>query len=83
MLASDRAALPEVVGNARLTFDPEQPQHTAVKIAAILEDPAARADFAHRGENRARCFTWAACAQATVAAYRQALGRAASPSERQ
>ena len=81
VLASDRAALPEVIGDAGLAFDPEQPQDTAVKIAAMLEDRAARADFAHRGENRARCFTWAACAQVTVEAYRQALGRAASPSE--
>jgi len=80
VLASDRAALREVVGDAGLAFDPEQPQDTALKIAAILEDSAARADFSRRGENRARSFTWAACAQATVEAYRQALGRAASPS---
>ncbi len=79
VLASDRAALPEVIGDAGLTFDPEQPQDTALKIAAILEDSAARADLAHRGENRARRFTWAACAQATVEAYRQALGEPRLP----
>ncbi len=79
VLVSDRAALPEVVGDAGLVFDPEQPQDIAVKIAAILEDSSARGDLAHRGTNRARCFTWSACAQATVEAYNQALGYAASP----
>ena len=83
VLVSNRAALPEVVGDAGLVFDPEQPQDIAVKIAAILEDSSARADLAHRSTNRARCFTWSACAQATVEAYHQALGYAASPSERQ
>ena len=78
VLTSDREALREVVGDAGVAFDPEQPQDTATKIAALLEDSAARADYACRGERRARDFTWAACALATVGAYRRALGREAS-----
>ncbi|MEX2206622.1 MAG: glycosyltransferase family 1 protein [Myxococcota bacterium] len=80
VLTSGREALAEVVGDAGITFDPDQPRDTATKLTALLEDSALGADYARRGEERARRFTWAACAQATVGAYRQALARAASRS---
>ena len=78
VLASDRAAMPEVVGDAGVAIDPERPEDTAIKIAAVLEDAGTRADLAHRGEIRAHGFTWQACAQATVQAYHYALGRSAT-----
>jgi glycosyltransferase involved in cell wall biosynthesis len=78
VLASDRAAMPEVIGDAGVAIDPERPEDTAIKIAALLEDAGTRADLAHRGEIRAHGFTWQACAQATVQAYHRALGRSAT-----
>ena len=78
VLVSDRAAMPEVIGDAGVVIDPEQPEDTATKIVAMLGDSAARANLAHRGEIRARRFTWESCAEATVHAYHRALGPATS-----
>ena len=72
-LVSDRTSLPEVTGDAALAIDPERPDVTAAKISALLESATQRAVYARRGVERAARFTWDACAQATLAAYRFAL----------
>ena len=73
VLVSQRAALPEVVGDAAVMLDPEQAQMTAQRIEALLEDPASAAALRERGLRRAAQFTWSSCAQKTVAVYRAAL----------
>lgn len=76
VLVSDRASLPEVVGDAGLTLDPDDPQATATKLEALLQDTDWRAALAARGVARAATFTWDACARETLRAYRSV----ASPS---
>jgi alpha-1,3-rhamnosyl/mannosyltransferase len=73
VIVSDRASLPEVVGAAGVTIDPEQPESTSTTMAALLEDPARRAAMAMRGCARAAGFTWDACATVVCDAYREAL----------
>jgi alpha-1,3-rhamnosyl/mannosyltransferase len=73
VLVSDRASLPEVVGDAGATIDPDQPETTTAKIAELLGDPALRAEMVTRGLARAAKFTWEACAALTRDAYRRAL----------
>jgi O-antigen biosynthesis alpha-1,3-rhamnosyltransferase len=73
VLVSDRASLPEVVGDAGATIDPEQPEITTAKIAEMLGDPALRAAMVTRGLARAAGFTWEACAAVARDAYRRAL----------
>lgn len=79
VVVSERASLPEVVGDAGVSTDPMDPEATANKLRALLEDPLARADLAARGLERARAFTWSACARTTLAAYRAALATANPP----
>jgi alpha-1,3-rhamnosyl/mannosyltransferase len=73
VIASDRASLPEVIGAAGMTLDAAQPDLTTAKIAALLEDPALRAEMSARGVVRAAGFTWDACAAVACDAYRRAL----------
>ena len=73
VIVSDRASLPEVVGDAAWTLDPERPDETAGRIEALLGDPDSRAQLARRGIERAALFTWDACARATLDVYRAIL----------
>ena len=73
VLASDRTSVPEVIGDAGMILDAAQPDLTTAKIAALLEQPAKRAEMAARGLVRAAGFTWAACAAVAREAYCQAL----------
>ena len=68
-LVSDRASLPEVVGEAAWPIDPERPEDTARRLEAVLEDSDARSLLARRGIERAAGFTWEACARATLDVY--------------
>lgn len=69
-LVSDRASLPEVVGDAAWLIDPERPEDTAHRLEALLDDADARSVLARRGIERAARFTWDACARATLDVYR-------------
>jgi len=72
VLVSDRASLPEVVGDAGVTLDPDTPEATALEIEALLDDPPRRQALSQRGVDRARRFTWEACARITANVYRAA-----------
>ena len=69
--SSNAGALPEVAGAAAALFDPT----SAEAIAAGILDALARADtLTARGLERARGFTWDACARAHDAVYVDLLG---------
>jgi alpha-1,3-rhamnosyl/mannosyltransferase len=73
VLVSNRTSLPEIVGDAGVLLDPERPDRTAASLAAILDDPAARASLAERGIERAAAFTWDACCRRTLDVFRIAV----------
>jgi O-antigen biosynthesis alpha-1,3-rhamnosyltransferase len=73
VLASNRASIPEVTGDAAVLIDPADPRQTSGRLATLLEDATLRAELGERGLLRSRAFTWSACAARTVAAYRAAL----------
>jgi glycosyltransferase involved in cell wall biosynthesis len=58
VIASDRPALPELLGRADALFDPTDAPALASLLTALLEDPARRADLAAHGRRRARAFSW-------------------------
>ena len=70
---SDRASLPEVAGPAALYFDPLSEASIAASIERLLFDRELAAALRRAGLERARQFSWDACAEATVASYRAAL----------
>jgi glycosyltransferase involved in cell wall biosynthesis len=67
------SALGEIAGDAAVTFDPENESEIAAALVLLLTDPALRAQLVELGRARAATFTWARCAEQTMAIYRSAL----------
>ncbi|HLF28389.1 MAG TPA: glycosyltransferase family 1 protein [Anaerolineae bacterium] len=73
VIASNAAALPEVVGDAGLSVGPEDVAGLAQALRRVWDDATLRAELSRRGLAQARRFTWEATARSTVESYRKAL----------
>ena len=73
VISSDRTSLPEVAGGAALLVDPDDAGTLERAMAEVLGSPERRAELSARGRERAAGFSWARCAELTVAAYRRAM----------
>ena len=73
VVCSDAASLPEVVGDAAILVPPRDPARMAGAMRRLLDDEPLRQALAGKGLERAKRFTWAGTARATLAAYRDAL----------
>lgn len=69
--ASTAGALPEVVGDAGVLFDPDDPD---ALVSAVQQAWDRSEELTQLGLQRARQFTWAACAAAHVELYRSLGG---------
>jgi len=81
--AANNSSIPEIVGDAALLFDAERPDQMAQSMACLLSDRGKRIELAQHGLRRAAKFSWARCAEETIAAYRRcslAAGRTPNPS---
>jgi glycosyltransferase involved in cell wall biosynthesis len=74
--ASNTTALPEVCGDAARLFDPTSPEAIAAAVADVLADPT---ELVRRGLERARRFTWEACARAHDDVYREVAAEDGRP----
>ncbi len=72
VVATDLPALREVLGDQAELVPPGDAAAMAAALAKVLGDPGGEPARAAR-RARAAAFTWAACAQATLSAYRRAL----------
>ena len=66
VIVSDAASLPEACGDAALYCDPHVPQDIADKLVLLMQDETLQASLQHKGLERAKQFTWEACAQETL-----------------
>jgi glycosyltransferase involved in cell wall biosynthesis len=64
---SNTSSLPEVAGDAAVTFDPEDESAIALAMTVILEHPDFTRQLTERGLARARRFTWSRAAEETLA----------------
>jgi glycosyltransferase involved in cell wall biosynthesis len=71
VIASNRASIPEVVGDAGEYFDPTSVDDLAVKLRAVLEDDSLRERLRNRGDERYEQFSWERTARETLEIYRQ------------
>jgi glycosyltransferase involved in cell wall biosynthesis len=62
---SRRGPMPEILGDAGVYFDPEQPQEIAAAVGKLIRDPALRARCAAMAYEQARQYTWRTCAEQT------------------
>jgi glycosyltransferase involved in cell wall biosynthesis len=72
VICSNRASLPEVVGDAGLSIDPE-PESIARAIVCAVTDPGLLADLSRRSLRQAARFSWERTAALTLDAYRHVL----------
>jgi len=77
VVAAGRGALPEVVGDAGILVDPDNPADIAQAIAAMVDDSGRADTSTARGIARARQFSWRETAHRVYAMYQQALERRA------
>ena len=74
VIASDRTALPELVGDAGLLVDPERVDAIAEAVAALLADGDRARALGQRALERSRRFSWEETARRTLDLYRAAAG---------
>ena len=73
VICSNAASLPEVTGDAAVTFDPHDTGALAAALIRLQVEPELRDELRHRGLRRAAQFSWTRCADETMAVYRQAV----------
>jgi glycosyltransferase involved in cell wall biosynthesis len=73
VVCSDAASLPEVVGDAALTFEAGNALALRDAIAKVLESPATASALRDKGRARITRFSWDACARQTRAIYASVL----------
>jgi glycosyltransferase involved in cell wall biosynthesis len=64
---SSRGPMPEVLGDAGVYFDPEQPLEIAGALRQLINLPQLRADLAKASFERSLQYTWHRCAHDTLA----------------
>ena len=69
VIASDRAAIPEVLGDAALLVDPTDRAALAEGIRRALTCTALRRELAERGRERAASYTWERTVRRTLEVY--------------
>jgi glycosyltransferase involved in cell wall biosynthesis len=73
VLSSDRASLPEVLGDAPLYFNPEDVDDFLNKVQLILNDQNLRENMKKRGYLQSKKFSWWECANNTLNIYKKVL----------
>ncbi len=73
VICSDRTSLPEVVGDAALLSDPDEPHEWAEGVSSLLGDQRKSGDLVEAGRARAAEFTWEKTARLTLSAYSELL----------
>ena len=75
VVASRASSLPEIVGDAGMQVDPDDPERLASALELLALNPEMRADFRARGLERASTFTWDAAAKVMLDVYRKVAAR--------
>jgi glycosyltransferase involved in cell wall biosynthesis len=70
---SNTTSLPELVGDAALTFDPLSTEEIAGAIKRLLDNKRLRKKYAAKGRERAQLFSWERTADGLIATYKAAL----------
>ena len=76
VVASDRASIPEVCGDAALYAPALDPAAWRERFLALRDDPELRREMIRRGRLRARAFSWRASAETYLRAMAEADGLA-------
>ena len=75
VVCSNRTSLPEVVGDAAITVDPDDTRSLVEAIRSVLTDSSLAMDLRARALQRATLFNWRKTATETLSVYKEALAR--------
>jgi glycosyltransferase involved in cell wall biosynthesis len=78
VIAGNRTSVPEVVGDASLTFDPFNTDELAHAIKRLVDNPTLCAALRQKGLARAKTFSWQSTARQTLRVYEQVGKRSAA-----
>ncbi|HXY69859.1 MAG TPA: glycosyltransferase family 1 protein [Gemmatimonadales bacterium] len=73
---STGGSLPEIAGEAGITFAPDDPGALAAAMRRVASDRAVRESLAAKARERAPFYTWRRAAEQTIRAYEEALAAA-------
>lgn len=73
VITSNQASLPEVAGDAAIMVDPRDGEALGAAMLRLIEDVLEARRRIELGFAQSARFTWRACAQKTIAVYREAL----------
>jgi glycosyltransferase involved in cell wall biosynthesis len=73
VIAANRGALPEVLGDAGMLIDPDDPDSLTAALERMLTDTSLARRLAAQGLRRTRLFDWIASARALRTAYDEAV----------
>jgi glycosyltransferase involved in cell wall biosynthesis len=63
--SSNRGPMPEILGDAGVYFDPENPDDIAATLERLIGNPELRATLAEKSHAAAQQYSWEACADQT------------------
>ena len=63
--SSNRGPMPEILGDAGLTFDPLSPANISDILERLIQDPDLRTTLAKKSQFAARKYSWEYCANGT------------------
>jgi glycosyltransferase involved in cell wall biosynthesis len=73
IVCSSRGSIPEIVGEAGLVFDLEDPARFVAHLQSLLENQRLRSELGDRALSRSKCFSWRRSALQTLQVYRQVV----------
>lgn len=71
--SSNRASMPEILGDAAAYFDPENEDEMLAVVQSLLNDEEARNRFKSLGKQQVKKYNWWECARATSEIYHRVL----------
>ncbi len=72
--SSNAAAMPEILGDAPVYFNPMRPEEIAGSVASIINDKTLSKKMSRKSLSRAKKFSWKTAAKKTEGVYREVLG---------
>ncbi len=75
VICSNRTSLPEVIGDAAISLNPDDTQAWVQAMKAVLSNSTLRAELHTRGLRRAAQFSWRKTATETLAVYEEVVAR--------
>jgi glycosyltransferase involved in cell wall biosynthesis len=73
IVCSDKGPMPEVLGDAGVYFDPEQPTEIYQALRILIDDPQLRSEKANASFLRAQKYSWDVCAFETFSFLEQVV----------